>query len=639
MEDKIYNIDNIYSGLFSYHQLINLKFTSSELIIANAEKNKGTQIDSIYFKEKYIYIKYEEEEFILKLISEKGKKFIIKTDKKNLVNEIINDINLYKSKYILNNYLSVQYKLLEKEGISNKISFSSEIEFSIYLLIPRLINDISDSLKDFKLKIDKETNLYKHFINIYYKIFAAITEINIKMNKLGNIYKKYFDQIKEKNNLNDKKFDFDNDEEENKENENEDIISESTKEFKKQFYKLQSNKSTDILEKKKIPKKKPLKLNKSTDCILNNSSLERDSISYQLTTKPEFSEKLIAKISNPMNVQLNIIFNEPLTILQRSCEKFFYKEFYKNNISLIENDEYKLLYIIQFLINDLSLNLKRFLIPIQPIVNETYEYEDKNLGFKFFSEQVEENISAYICELPNMKYYSNNYGYWKYNLINKTLEFQDREIRRIELKCKNEIIKFAFNYPILQFKNLMIGNPYFDYRGIVKIYIIKENNNQNQSFAEINFSIKHQIKGNFEGKIFDKNQNVTFILNGNIYDKLYITNVKNSKKTILWELNKNEKYLKNKLGHYNEHKYYLPYFSYNLNNDNIEIMKNILPTDSRYRKDIREYEKGNILNANSNHKIIINSNKKESKPIYFEKVSDIYGPYYKYKGNYWENKK
>ena len=185
----------------------------------------------------------------------------------------------------------------------------------------------------------------------------------------------------------------------------------------------------------------------------------------------------------------------------------------------------------------------------------------------------------------------------------------------------------------------MIGNPYFDYRGIVKIYIIKENNKENQSYAEINFSIKNKIKGNFEGKIFDKNENVSYILNGNIYDKLYITNVKNSKKTILWELNKNEKYLTNKLGHYNEYKYYLPSFSYNLNNDNLEIMKNILKTDSRYRKDIREYEKGNILNANSNHKIIINSNKKESKPIYFEKVSDIYGPYYKYKGNYWENKK
>ncbi len=95
--------------------------------------------------------------------------------------------------------------------------------------------------------------------------------------------------------------------------------------------------------------------------------------------------------------------------------------------------------------------------------------------------------------------------------MNKTLEFQDREIRRIELKCKNEIIKFAFNVPILQLKNFIIGKPYFDYRGIVKIYIIKENNKENQSFAEIKFSIKYKTKGNFEGKICNKKENVIYI--------------------------------------------------------------------------------------------------------------------------------
>ena len=85
--------------------------------------------------------------------------------------------------------------------------------------------------------------------------------------------------------------------------------------------------------------------------MLNNSSLGRNEISYQLTTNPDFSEKLIAKISNPINVKFNIIFYEPLTILQRSCEKFFYKEFYKNNISLIEND-------IESLSNDELFNIQ-----------------------------------------------------------------------------------------------------------------------------------------------------------------------------------------------------------------------------------------------------------------------------------------
>ena len=238
MEDKIYNIEIINSGLFSFHQLIKLKFTSSELIISNADKNEDSQKETIYFREIYINIKYEEEQFILKLISEKGKKFIIQTDKKNIINEIKDDINLYKSKYILKNYLSAEYKLLEKDGINNKMSFSSEIDFFIYILIPRLINDIEDNLKDFKLKLDKEINLNKYYMSIYYKIFAAITEINQKINKLGNIYKKYFDKIKDNITLN-KTFNFDNEEEEEIiVNEKEDILSESKSKNSQEFYLL-----------------------------------------------------------------------------------------------------------------------------------------------------------------------------------------------------------------------------------------------------------------------------------------------------------------------------------------------------------------------------------------------------------------
>ena len=184
MEDKIYNIEIINSGLFSFHQLIKLKFTSSELIISNADKNEDSQKETIYFREIYINIKYEEEQFILKLISEKGKKFIIQTDKKNI------------------------------------------------------INDIEDNLKDFKLKLDKEINLNKYYMSIYYKIFAAITEINKKINKLGNIYKKYFDKIKDNITLN-KTFNFDNEEEEEIiVNEKEDILSESKSKNSQEFYLL-----------------------------------------------------------------------------------------------------------------------------------------------------------------------------------------------------------------------------------------------------------------------------------------------------------------------------------------------------------------------------------------------------------------
>ena len=649
MEDKIYDIEINNNGFFANNTMIKIKFTKSHLIICDSDKDNYSPIDTILFKENYENLKLIEEELIFKLIGENKRMYIINTQKKDILEKIKQDLNIYKLKYIVEKYLSDDYKILKNDGINIKMSYSDKIEFFIHMLIPRLIDDLGKFLDDYKKTINEELNTNKQNKELYYKMYATLTEMNKKVNELGNISKNYINQLKENinmENLNNQSFNNINeedDEEKNNEcfhndiNKNFKFIqSRNSKLFQKEFIKLKMTNSIISFH----PKHSMTFL--STTNMLNNNNIfqtfntERISLPYQLKTKTEFFKKIIAKYSNPLNSEFNICLSEPLTQLQKSCEKFFYDSFYKNSLSLIPSDEKKLSYIVSFLINELSLNIKRYLFPIQPIVNETFEYIDLNNRFKFISEQVEENISAYYCELKDIKYYANNNGYWKYNLLNKVFEYKDREIRRIELKCENEILKFAYNVPILQLKNILIGKPYFDYRGIVNIYINRENNNENQSYAEINFN--NNIKGGFDGKIYDKKGDIIYNINGNIYDSLYLIDVTKEKKILLWQLNKEEKYLTNKLGHYHDYNYYLPTFSYNLNNDNNNIMKNLPLTDSRYRKDIREYEKGNLTNASYYNGIIIKGNKNKSKAIYFEKVIDNYGIYYKYKGNYFDIK-
>ena len=655
MVEKSIDIENKNPGFLSINAMIRIFFTESDLFIFDIDKLNQSRLDSECFRENYINIKTELEGFTLKIISNNnGKFFFIRSEKKNILEQIKNEINSYQTKYILEHYLSKKYKIIENDGTNIKMSISYEIEFYIHLLIPRLISDIGEFLEEFKNKINEQFKGKKDYMELYYKMFATLTEMNKKINYLGNISQKYMNQLKDKIKYEIKtnqNIDFEKYEEEEKnKNENDEKFNELfqknfhflrtnySKEFERQFNRLKTLKNSNNFDNQKSLSHFSIinSLNHSLNDFIKYPKIERKSIPFKLESSNDFCQKLIAKISNPQNIKFNICMYEPLTILQRSCEKFFYPNLYKNKISLIPNDEDKLYNIVAFIINELSLNIKRFLSPIKPILNETYEYEDQNVGFKFLGEQVEENISAYIFELPDFKYYGNNNGFWKYNLINKMFEYQDREIRRIEIKCENEIIKFAYNVPILQLKNIIIGKPYFDYRGIVKIFINRENSKLNQSFAEITFSNK--IKGDFEGKIYNNENNIKYLLQGNIYNNLYLIDVKKETKVLLWELNNEEQYLKNRIGHYHNHEYYLPNISYNLNNDNNEIMENIPLTDCRNRKDIREYEKGNISDANYYHKIISDCNNKKSLPLYFEKVNDNYGSYYKYKGNYWERK-
>ena len=94
----------------------------------------------------------------------------------------------------------------------------------------------------------------------------------------------------------------------------------------------------------------------------------------------------------------------------------------------------------------MSLSLNRYLMPITPKQNETFEYYDNKLKYYYFAEQVNSfpPISAYISESKYYKY-SSDYNFENtFNILSKTLEFQEKTYRKILLKGE----KIALRVPI-----------------------------------------------------------------------------------------------------------------------------------------------------------------------------------------------
>ena len=97
----------------------------------------------------------------------------------------------------------------------------------------------------------------------------------------------------------------------------------------------------------------------------------------------------------------------------------------------------------------------------------------------------------------------------------------------------------------------------------------------------------------------------------------------------LWEIDTTEKFLKNDISFSHSKKYHLPRFSYELNNGRNILKDYLKKTDSRFRKDIINYENGN-LEKSRNVKVELVVNNNILIPVYFQKKENISGVNYEF---------
>lgn len=337
-------------------------------------------------------------------------------------------------------------------------------------------------------------------------------------------------------------------------------------------------------------------------------------------------------------------FNEPLSFLQRLCENFQYAEILKR-AGKENNSSKRLALVAAFALGGFSMNVHRTLKPFNPLLGETYEYVDKDLGFRYFAEQVSHHppISSCYVESDDYILYTNSNAKSTFSLSKGALEFHPTGRTFIVFNKFNETI--SLTKPKACVRGILLGNMRLDCYGKVII-----NNHFSDETCELEFLeegiFSSKDKGKIVGAVYDSNRRIQIKLEGNWLtnlDALYPDSIGDfTIRETIWKkipIEGNE-----------EQRFFFTDFSINLNNLD-DKMKGVLPpTDSRFRPDLRALEMQNIdLASAEKHRLEekqrtgrkeMEKNHIVYKPMYFEETYDeLNGELiYRYFRDYWKDR-
>ena len=335
-----------------------------------------------------------------------------------------------------------------------------------------------------------------------------------------------------------------------------------------------------------------------------------------------------------------VYFNEPLSMGQRQCEKFFYLSLL-NKVGQENNKSLQLGYICAFIIGELFLSLNRNLKPFNPIIGETYEYFDNDNNFRYYSEQVSHNpqITAFIGETPDFALYGDTKNSTSFKILKGAMELSFKNKIHLHIKKTND--HFVYNRPNVLIKGFLKPPLHNDYSGTITI----ENELFPEHKAEIKFieeSWTNSVLGLFEGTITSGDETI-YLIKGNWNNNIYLIDKKDENNKInLLTIDPNQEYLKNGM----EGKYELPIICYNLNFLNNKLERNLPPNDSRFRKDIRfleecsETKEAQIFKEKYEEKQRKELNNENHKVLFFDqKFDEDNESYFIPNGKYWEMRK
>ena len=366
-------------------------------------------------------------------------------------------------------------------------------------------------------------------------------------------------------------------------------------------------------------------------------SKKRKNLSKPLSFPPNLMKEMVINFTQNKTA-LPVYFNEPLSMLQKQCEKFYYLDLL-NKADEEPKQEMRLCYIAAFIIGEIFLNNGRTLKPFNPIIGETYEYFINDKNFRYYAEQVchKPPVTAFIGENPNFELYGDTLGNTSFKFFKGCMELSFKN--KIHLKLKKSGEHYTYIPPNALAKGIINPPLYIDYSGDVII----ENITNPKYKCELKFIAEGWTKdslGNFEGTVYNED-NVVYLLGGNWKKNIYMTDPEGNNKTELLSLDQNLEYLKN-----SSEKYILPEFVCDLNNLTEELEKSLPLNDCRFKKDQKFLEEGNKEEAQKykekyEEKQRKELNNDEHKILFFDKKYDEENEdnYYEPNGKYWEMKK
>ncbi len=284
-----------------------------------------------------------------------------------------------------------------------------------------------------------------------------------------------------------------------------------------------------------------------------------------------------------------------------------------------------------------------------PVLGETYELIDNDLGFRYFGEQVSHHppISAIHAEGIGYKIYANTNARSKFDLLSNCLKFEPIGRTFVNfMDFDDELITYTKPEAIV--RNIMFGQMHIDTAG--KSVITNHNNGDT---IELNFYDKGKPSSEDLGVITGELRDIDGVermkFKGNWKNFLNITYKDedgNEVTETVWKTNLKEESVEEQ-----ENKYYYSDYTINLNNNDETLQKTLPRTDSRLRPDQRALENQDLdLAGSEKHRLEEKQrarrrenerHKRVHKPLYFtETYDDLTGELvYLYTKDYWEDKK
>ena len=523
-------------------------------------------------KDNVIVLETPKSKHLIQFNSKEQKNFYV-----NKIKQIINNLN-YKNAFSkdFNDYSREIHKIQNKSSSIDILNYNITYLYNCFREVTNKLSELKDLIEDSKFSKEKKSN----FLDIYTKIFCIEEKMKTKYDQLVQGIFDFRDFYSQKTNIippNSRKTSIIVD------NKSFNIIEIDNNNINNIDIKKNNNNNIELLNNEN---------NNDNNIKINTLIFPDESYNFEprkkISTNFELSKNMISKIIKAYTSgqkTLPIQFNEPISMLQKECEKFHYS--YLLNLAADQNTlELSMCYISAFIIGEMSLNIGRILKPMTPLIGETYEFIDNNLKIKYFSEEVQRkpHISAFYCESEKWLMFGDNRNSSSFKFLNGSYEMNFNS--KLHIKFKNKKIEFVYNRPTMIYKGILTNNLHYDFNGKVVI------NTPNSEDIECVLNFKSEKKdtplGTFDGEIINKNEIVYKIFgNWNKNINLTISDEKGNNVQKILEISE-QKFFLNSF-----EKYELPEFTINLNYLHEKLKKFLPKSDSRLRPDQREYEKGN----------------------------------------------
>lgn len=363
---------------------------------------------------------------------------------------------------------------------------------------------------------------------------------------------------------------------------------------------------------------------------------------------------------------LPIIWNEPLTLLQRTAENIKYADQLLDMGAKRTDPIERMKSVAAFLISCTSINVIRLSKPFNPLLGETYELVNPEKSYRICCEQVSHHppVTAFYSESlkckstddkttgsagtnesPLWKYYGSVNPVLKLNIYNACVEALPEGIQTIEFPHHDET--YTWHNPKVYAHNLIIGKLWFECTGQVEIV-----NHKSKCKCVLDFKPYSWFSGlvsRVEGYIADANDNKLVLLGGKWDEYFYATSqvaapaefykliqqpalsseqLKSNQIELLWKKNVLDQTMEKLYPEF----YNFTQFTLILNDLLDEHKKPTLiktdshegsfrpnitmgplpPTDCRYRPDMKLYEKG-LLTAGADEKTRLEEKQREKR--------------------------